>query len=73
MQRATIYLDPQLHKALKIKAAATERTISQVVNEAVRMNLKEDAIDLEALSQRVKQPERPFEYFLKELKKNGIL
>lgn len=73
MQRTTIYFDPQLHKALKIKAAQTEHTVSQVVNEAVRMNLREDAIDLEALSQRAKQPERPFEDFLKELKKNGIL
>ncbi|MEJ2083576.1 MAG: CopG family transcriptional regulator, partial [Acidobacteriota bacterium] len=47
-RRATVYFDPQIHKALRIKAAATERSLSEIVNEAVRLALAEDADDLRA-------------------------
>ena len=50
--RATIYLDEELHRALKIKAAATDRTISEIVNEAVRRDLAEDVAEPEVAEQR---------------------
>ena len=47
-RRATIYLDPDLHRALRVKAAETDKSISDLVNDAVRQNLAEDAEDLAA-------------------------
>jgi predicted transcriptional regulator len=57
-KRATIYVDEELHRALKVKAAALDRTISEIVNEAIRRDLAEDADDLAAL--RVSEPTIPF-------------
>ena len=73
MLQATIYFDPKIHKALKMKAVQTENTLSELVNDAVKMSLSEDLIDLEALNKRKKQKERSFDSFLKELKKDGTL
>lgn len=72
-KRATVYLDPQMHKALRIKSAATSRSLSELVNEAVRLSLAEDAADLAAFEERADEPVISFEDFLKDLKKNGIL
>lgn len=70
-KRSTIYLDPDLHKALRIKAAETERSISALVNEAVKYALAEDSIDLKAFEDREDEPLHSFEDVLKKLKKNG--
>jgi len=70
-KRATIYLDPQLHKILKMKAAETAQTISDIVNEAIRHELAEDATDLAEIEKRAKEPSISFEQMLKELKQNG--
>lgn len=70
-KRSTIYLDPNLHKALRIKAAVTERSISELVNEAVKYALIEDSIDLRAFEERKDEPLFRFEDVLKKLKKNG--
>lgn len=70
-KRATIYLNPLLHRALRLKAAETEHTISELVNEAVRYSLAEDSTDLTAYDERKKEPSISFESFLKKLKKNG--
>lgn len=70
-KRATVYLDPMLHKALRIKAAETSRSISELINEAVRYSLAEDAEDLAAFKERGDEPLLAFEDFLEELKKNG--
>jgi len=70
-KRATVYLDPMLHKALRIKAAETSRSISELINEAVRFSLAEDAEDLAAFKERGDEPLLAFEDFLEELKKNG--
>ena len=70
-KRATIYFDPQLHKALRVKAAETESTISDLVNEAVRLSLAEDAEDLAAFEARAGEPDLAFEEVLKDLKKRG--
>jgi plasmid stability protein len=72
-KRATVYFDPDLHKALRLKAAATERSLSDVVDEAVRILLAEDAEDLAALAERRGEPTVSFEAFLQELKAAGAL
>jgi len=70
-KRSTIYLDPDLHKALRLKAAETERSISDLVNEAVKNVLIEDSVDLKAFEERKNEPVFSFEEVLKKLKKNG--
>jgi plasmid stability protein len=70
-KRATVYLDPMLHKALRIKAAETSRSISDLVNEAVRFSLAEDAEDLAVFTERKDEPLLAFEAVLEKLKKNG--
>jgi len=70
-KRSTIYLDPELHRALRIKAAETERSVSELVNEAVKYALIEDSIDLKSFEERKDEPLVRFEDVLKKLKKNG--
>ena len=70
-KRATVYFDPALHRALRLKAAETERSLSDLVNEAVRYSLAEDAEDLAAFDDRVAEPDLPFESVVKELKRSG--
>ncbi len=71
--RTTVSLNPKVYKAAKIKAAVLDRTLSDLVNEAVRLMLREDALDLEAFETRAAQPSRPFEDVLKSLKRDGLL
>ena len=70
-KRSTIYLDPELHRALRIKAAETERSVSELVNEAVKYALIEDSLDLKSFEERKDEPLVRFEDVLKKLKKNG--
>ena len=72
-KRATIYLDPALHKALRLKAAASNRTVSDLVNEAVRQSLREDREDLAAFAERVAEPTMTYEELLDDLKAHGKL
>ena len=72
-KRATIYLDPRLHRALRLKAAETDRTISEIVSRAVRQSLSEDAEDLAAFEERGHEPDLPFESVVKDMKKRGLL
>ena len=60
-KRATVYFDPAIHRALRIKAAETDRSMSDLVNEAVRLSLAEDAEDLAAFAERSGEPDLPFE------------
>ncbi len=70
-KRATIYLDPVLHKALKLKAVETSRSVSDLVNQAVREALAEDAEDLAAFEQRANEPLLSYDEMVKRLKKDG--
>jgi len=70
-KRTTIYLDPQLHHALRIKAAETEHSMSELVEEAIKLSLAEDSADLAAFEERKKEPSLAFEVVLKKLRKNG--
>ena len=71
--RTTVYLKPQVYRALKLKSATTDRSVSEIINTAVLEALREDAIDLEALDKRRKEPARSFESVLKDLKRDGLL
>lgn len=71
LRRATVYFEPEIHRALKLKAEATERSVSEMVNEAVRQALAEDAVDLAAFEERADEPEVDFETFVKSLRRRG--
>jgi hypothetical protein len=73
VKRATIYLEPTLHRALRVKAAETEKSISDIVNAAVRQSLSEDAADLAVFEARAREPVLRFEDVLKDLKRRGKL
>jgi plasmid stability protein len=70
-KRATVYFDPALHRALRVKAAETERSMSDLINEAVQLSLSEDAVDLAAFEDRVNEPSLPYEAVVKDLKLRG--
>jgi len=70
-KRTTIYLDPDLHKALRLKAATISRSVSDLVNDAVRDALAEDAEDIAAFDERVKEPVISYDEMVKRLKKDG--
>jgi hypothetical protein len=72
-KRATEYLDPKLHRALKIKSAQIERTMSDLINDAVRLSLAEDYEDLQAIEERQNEPNIDFKDVLKDLKDSGKL
>jgi hypothetical protein len=70
-KRATVYLDPILHKALKLKAFETSRSISDLVNTAIRESLAEDAEDLAAFDERAEEPLISYDEMVKRLRKDG--
>ena len=70
-KRATVYFTPELHKALRLRAAASDRSISDMVNDAVRVALAEDAADLEAFEERRGEKSVSFESFVSGLKRRG--
>jgi plasmid stability protein len=72
-KRATIYLPPEMHRALKLKAAAADRSVSDLVSEAVRLSLAEDAEDLAAFENRSRERSLKFEDVLKALRRRGKL
>ena len=71
LKRSTVYLDPKIHRALKLKSAHSSRTISDLVNEAVKLSLAEDHEDLSAFEERINEPNLDFESLLKELQASG--
>jgi hypothetical protein len=72
-KRATIYFDNDVHRALRLKAAATDRSLSEMVNEAVKLSLAEDAEDLDAFRKRKGELSVSFEEFVKGLKARGAI
>jgi hypothetical protein len=71
LKRSTIYLKSELHRALRIKAADTHRSISDLVNEAILLALREDEEDLSVFASRAKEPELTYEALLRDLKSHG--
>lgn len=72
-KRATVYFDENLHRALRLKAAETDQSVSDLVNSAVRNTLAEDADDLAAFRSRAKEPALAFEDVVRDLKRRGKL
>lgn len=70
-KRSTVYFEPEIHQALRIKAAHTHRSVSDLVNEAVRNILQEDQEDLAAYADRVSEPTMTYEELLNDLKAHG--
>lgn len=69
--RSTIYFEPDLHRGLRLKAACTRRSVSELVNDAVRLLLAEDQEDLAAFAERAAEPTISYEALLDELKAHG--
>lgn len=72
-KRATVYFQPELHQAIRLKAAHTNRSVSDIVNDAVRLALREDHEDLRAFEDRAAEPVISYEALLKDLKAHGKL
>ena len=70
-KRATVYFEPEVHRALRLKAAASDRSISDMVNDAVKASLAEDAEDLGAFSERKNEKSLSFDIFIQGLKRRG--
>ena len=71
MKRTTIYIDESLHRALQLKAIESHHSVSELISDAVRLNLAEDSLDIESYHARKKEPVMSFESVLKRLKDNG--
>ena len=71
VKRATVYLDPDLHKALRLKSAETSRSISELVNNAIKEALAEDAEDIAAFEERAREPLISYDEMVKRLKRDG--
>ena len=71
VKRATVYFDPIIHKALKLKAIETSKSVSELVNDAVKEALAEDAEDIAALEERVNEPIISYSEMVKRLKNDG--
>jgi len=70
-KRTTIYFDPDLHRALRLKAIDASKSVSEIVNETIRQALAEDAEDLAAFEERKNEPDISYEEMVKRLKKHG--
>jgi Asp-tRNA(Asn)/Glu-tRNA(Gln) amidotransferase C subunit len=73
LKRSTVYLDPLLHRALKLKALETSRSMSDIINEALKESLAEDAEDLAAFDERADEPLISYEQMVKRLREDGRL
>ena len=68
-KRATVYFDPKILRALRLRASSSERSVSDIVNDAVKRSLVEDAEDLVAFGERRREPNVDFEAFVRALKR----
>ena len=73
LKRATVYFDPEVHKALRLRAAANDQSISDMVNDAVRASLAEDAADLAAFDKRKRERSVSFDSFVQGMKRRGLI
>ncbi len=72
-KRTTVYLEQELHQALRLKAVVTDRSLSQLINEIIRSHLLEDADDLKAFRERADEPVVDYESLLEDLRTHGKL
>ena len=72
-KRSTIYLQEDIYRALRLKAAEVDVPMSELVNDALRAAFREDAADLNAIQDRCSEPAVSFEAFVTELAASGKL
>ena len=72
-KRTTVYLDPMLLKAMRYKALLNEKSVSEMINDAIRLELAEDAEDLAAFEERKNEIPIPYDEFVKKLKEDGLI
>lgn len=72
-KRSTVYFEPAIHQALKMRAASTDSSVSEIIDEAVRLLIAEDQQDLAAIIERVAEPEMSYEALINDLKAHGKL
>lgn len=72
-KRSTVYLEPDLHKALRLQSIETSRSMSELINDAIRDELAEDAYDLSLFEARKQEQTIDFEDFVKGLRANGTI
>jgi len=70
-KRSTVYFDPAIHQALKIKSATCEQSVSELINEALKLFMREEQEDLQVFLDRKGEPELSYEELLNDLKNNG--
>lgn len=70
-KRSTVYFEPSIHNALKLRAASSDTSISELIDEAVRLFMREDQEDLAAVRQRVGEAEMSYEELLNSLEADG--
>lgn len=70
-KRTTVYFEPAIHRALRLKSLETERSVSELVNESVKIALGEDAEDMAALEARASEESLSFEQVVKDMKRRG--
>ncbi|MFT7687685.1 MAG: hypothetical protein ACI9FB_003042 [Candidatus Azotimanducaceae bacterium] len=70
-KRSTVYFEPEIHQALRLKAASSNSSISELIDEAVRLSMNEDQEDLASFAQRENEKEMSYEDLLNDLKKHG--
>lgn len=73
LRRATVYFNPAMHRALRLKAAETDQSVSDLINEAVGLSLQEDAEDIAAFKERAHEPNVRFIDAVKDLRRRGRL
>lgn len=69
----TLYLNPKIAKAAKIKAAITGKSLSTLANEGLALILREDEQLIRLARARSRQPARDYEEFIKELRRDGLI
>jgi hypothetical protein len=72
-KRTTVYLNPKLHKALRLKALDSNRSVSEIINQTLWVQLAEDAEDLAAFEEAENEPDISYEEMMKRLKKDGLI
>lgn len=70
-KRSTVYFDPAIHQALKVKSATCDQSVSELIDEALKLFMREDQEDLQAFTDRATEPEISYEELLSDLKKHG--
>jgi hypothetical protein len=73
MTKATLYLEDKTYRAYKIRAAETDQTISELVNDAIQSQLDQDLTDIDSIRSRLSEPTESYEEFIRELKNDGLI